>query len=276
MMEGWKYYNHALVPTTAPHEKPPFFSSRLFKAKMDGMVLFARWVENFDCGYETNWWYLIKDTPLDISKLNSKRRYEINKGRRYFDVIEFKLDDYREEVADIYIASYDSYSAKSKPYFDREAFIHSKERQDPAIKYFGAFAKEDGKLCAFCFLKYDNRYADYISHKAIPDYEKLAVNAALVAGMLDLNKEFLSTGGYICDGARSIRHETHFQDYLAKYFEFRKAYCDLHVEYRPLVKLFVKTAYPFRCLIYKMDYGYLFHSISALMKQEEILRDNKK
>lgn len=51
---------------------------------MDGNPYFARWTDNFDCGYETEWWYCIKDEPFDISKINSKKRYEINKGKKNF------------------------------------------------------------------------------------------------------------------------------------------------------------------------------------------------
>jgi len=53
-INGWKYYNHAAIPTTAPHEKvntQPIKDKTIWK--MDGKPLFARWTENFDCGYET-------------------------------------------------------------------------------------------------------------------------------------------------------------------------------------------------------------------------------
>lgn len=46
----------------------------------------------------------------------------------------------------------------------------------------------------------------------------------MVARILEDNNDRLNKGFYINDGARSIRHETAFQDYLEKYFGFRKAY----------------------------------------------------
>lgn len=63
---------------TAPQEKVdvhPIKDKTIWK--MDGNPYFARWTDNFDCGYETEWWYCIKDEPFDISKINSKKRYEI-------------------------------------------------------------------------------------------------------------------------------------------------------------------------------------------------------
>ena len=57
-----------------------------------GIPLLARWTSDWDCGYETEWWYCIKDTPFDISTLKSKRRYEINKGNKNFEVREINQD----------------------------------------------------------------------------------------------------------------------------------------------------------------------------------------
>jgi hypothetical protein len=71
MIDGWKYYNHAMIPTTAPHEIPdltPIKSGSIWNRLREGMPLLARWTSDFDCGYETEWWYCIKDSPFDIRK----------------------------------------------------------------------------------------------------------------------------------------------------------------------------------------------------------------
>ena len=39
MTEKWKYYNHALIPTTEPHEEIPFDKS-IFKGTK---AILARW-----------------------------------------------------------------------------------------------------------------------------------------------------------------------------------------------------------------------------------------
>ena len=80
MIEGWRYYNHAVVPTCAPHENAnlsPIIDGSIWSIKG---ALLARWTSEFDCEQETNFWYIIKDCPFDISSLKAKRRYEINKG----------------------------------------------------------------------------------------------------------------------------------------------------------------------------------------------------
>ena len=54
MME-WKYYNHLVLPTTAPHEEvnlTPIYDRLIWK--MNGKPLLARSISNFDCGYRFN------------------------------------------------------------------------------------------------------------------------------------------------------------------------------------------------------------------------------
>ena len=73
MTDGWKYYNHAAIPVTAPHEEVnllPIKDGSIWKLR--GRPLLARWTTDWDCGHKTNWWYIIKDEPLDIASLKSK------------------------------------------------------------------------------------------------------------------------------------------------------------------------------------------------------------
>ena len=64
----WRYYNHALIPTCAPHEAADV---SLWAAHGGGTTFFARWTSDFDCGYETGWWYEVKDTPVDLRRQRS-------------------------------------------------------------------------------------------------------------------------------------------------------------------------------------------------------------
>lgn len=100
----------------------------------------------------------------------------------------------------------------------------------------------------------------------VPEKEKLAINAAIVNKILVDHEEFLKSGGYICDGSRSIQHETAFQDYLEKYFEFRKAYCKLHIVYKPAIRRVVGITYPFRGILKKLDGINAIRKVNALMK----------
>lgn len=276
-MKGWKYYNHAAIPTTAPHQNPDLIQIENGNIwNIDGKTpLLVRWTTDFDCGYETNWWYVIKDTPFDISKLKAKRRYEINKGIKNFEIKEIEPTNYANELCDVQIAAYSAYPKKYRQSVDRVKFIESVQKWDCFI-CIGAFARESEKLCGYVLLsKESESYVDFKVMRTNPECEREGVNAALVEGILKYFNSFLANGGYICDGARSINHETAFQDYLEKYFGFRKAYCKLHIAYKPRLKRVVHLLYPIRKFLLKMDGIGALHSINAVLKMEEICRNEE-
>lgn len=123
-IQGWKYYNHAAIPTTAPHEKPniPSILDRSIWKVRGGDPLLARWITDFDCEHETNWWYVIKDTPFEIDELKAKRRYEINKGRKNFTVQEIVPCDYPDELYQITVAAYSQWPEKYRPHIAEDSF----------------------------------------------------------------------------------------------------------------------------------------------------------
>lgn len=123
-----------------------------------------------------------------------------------------------------------------------------------------------------------HRCSDYIelqSQKALPEYEKFQVNAALVYTVLEAYKDDLCNRKYICDGARSIVHKTSFQSYLEKYFGFRKAFCKLHLIFNPKIRWLIRALYPFRRIVKKIEGIGLFHKLSALLQMEEVVRSQR-
>lgn len=275
-IDGWRYYNHAAVPTTAPHEEPnigPIEDKSIWN--LDGSPLLARWTTEFDCGHETNWWYVIKDTPFDIATLKAKRRYEINKGIKNFNVAPIDPTDYKEELYNIQVAAYSAYPVKYRPSVNKEAFFADLENWKRFFIVIGAFDRESTELSGYALLqRRSEKYLSFSVLKTNPLQEKNAVNAALVEGVLRHFNGFLTGGGYICDGARSINHETAFQDYLEKYFGFRKAYCKLHIAYNPKLKWIIKLIYPIRKILLKFDGIRLIHQINAILRMEEMVREN--
>lgn len=276
MIHGWRYYNHAAIPTTAPHVEPdltPIKDGTIWK--MDGSPLLARWTTDWDCGYETNWWYIIKDNPFDMDELKAKRRYEINKGLRNFEIR--KISDpapYAETIADIVVSAYEEYPVKIRPKIDKTLFAGLVAENWRNTDVFGAFSVQDGSLVGYAQLYPSDMYSDFVMMKVIPAYEKQGVNAALVYGVLVGYRERLTGGYYICDGARNVSHETAFQDYLEKYFGFRKAYGRLNVAYAPKCKWIIKCLFPFRNGLKKLDGIALVHKINSVLKMEEIARND--
>lgn len=274
-IDGWKYYNHAAIPATAPHIVPDLSAiknKQIFRRSLlgGGTVFLARWSADWNCGKETEWWYVIKDTPFDISKLKAKRRYEINKGIKNFEV---KIIDPTSFAKDIYLVTVEAYRGWPKKY--RPSV--SKEETQRSIgswsssTVFGGFERSSGKLMSYAVLTEYDTYIEFSILRAIPNAEKSGINAAMVAGILDNYKKQLESGIYINDGSRAIRHETAFQDYLEKYFEFRKAYCRLEIAYKGIIGLIVKILYPFRNHI--SNRSGIGSKISAILKMEEIRRN---
>ena len=79
---------------------------------------------------------------------------------------------------------------------------------------------------------------------------------------------------YVNEGTRSILHATNVQSFLIEKFKFRKAYCKVHIQYHPLVRIIVFMLFPFRSLIVKSS-NKLMHKIGVVLKQEEYHRSNK-
>ena len=273
---NWKYYNHAMIPNIPPHINPditPIEDRSIWRTRTPSVALFARWTTEFDCKTETEWWYCIKDTQFDISKVNSKKRYEINKGNKNFDVRLIRPTEYVEELYQITKAAYLSWPEKYRPSLNEEDFKRSIGKWNDK-KVFGAFLKESNDLVGYAYIIEFETYADFSMLRVIPSYEKKAINAAIVNKILEYYNDRLGDDFYILDGARNVNHETFFQNYLEKYFEFRKAYCKLHIVYNPKVKWLVKVVYPFRRVLKKFDNINLVHQVNAVLKMEEIVRNS--
>ena len=272
-IKGWRYYNRAAIPRTPPHEPvntDPVVDGSVWKLtdSAGNTPMLARWIEDFDCGYETNWWYVIKDTPFDIQTLKAKRRYVITKGIKRFEIRRIKPQDHLQELYVVACAAYEEYPEAYRPNISEEQFIKDTNAWGH-YKWYGAFDRETNKLCGYANLAHTGKYIDFQVLKSIPASEKAGVNAALVHGILLDHNPFLESGGYICDGSRNVNHETAFQDYLEKYFGFRKAYCKLHIRYKRWLALAIKCLYPFRKLLRKLDGISVIHLVNSLLKMEE-------
>lgn len=275
-LNGWRCYKHALLPNTAPHERvdtAPLESGELWK-QCDTAAFFARWSEDFDCGYETDWWYVIKDAPFDIDSVKAKRRYEIRKGMKYFDVYRIDPAKYAEELYQVQVDAYSVYLEKYRPTVDKEAWLLSVKDTwgISGTTVIGAFDRETNTLCGYARLIQEGKCIYFDSLKTRPAYEKFALNAALVMQVLQEYDAELRQGSYICDGARNVQHETAFPDYLEKYFSFRKAYCHLRLAYKPAYKWVIDVLYALRGVFRKFDNVRLIHQINGVLMMEEIVR----
>lgn len=229
----------------------------------------ARWTSDFDCGCETGWWYEILDEPFDIGALKSKRRYVVKKGMSNFDVRVVDSKEYAAQIADVAVAAVATYEgAAGKD--DVDAWRRRAENWTGTV--FGAFPKSGGPMAAWALVNDYGGYADFTSMKADPAQERLEVNASLVKGVVDHYAARLGNDFYICDGERSVLHQTAFQDYLEKYFGFRKAYCRLNLKFRFPVSVAVACLRPFRKRI-RREGSALQRQVWGVLQMDAIARD---
>lgn len=185
-IDGWKYYKHAALPSTPPHINPnldPIVNRTIWRID-GGFTLFARWTTDWDCASETEWWYVIKDSPFDINSLKSKRRYEINKGLKNFYIKEINPIDYGAELFEVARLAYETYPISYRPNISYSSF--SKEiEQWKFYKVYGAFSKENHSLCGYACLQKNDVYIDFCVMKAIPSLENKGLNAAMVYSILN-------------------------------------------------------------------------------------------
>lgn len=210
---GWKKYYGTWRPTSAPHENANISCIKNGTIWRRGGL--ARWISDFDCECQTDFWYCIKDSPFDINGIKSKKRYYIKKGIEHFDVREIKIVDYLDDlyiITDKALQTYNDYAGPE----DKSTFVKELCSRDDLI-YLGAFDKETKKLCGYIKIKEYESYVDFMSMKSDPESEKNQINAAMVMALCEKYAEKLNQGGfYICDGMRAINHETNFQNWLKK------------------------------------------------------------
>lgn len=255
MSQDWYYYNHSILSRTYPHQEPdlsPINDGSIWKIEGGRRALLARWTTDFDCKEETGFWYIIKDDEFDINALKAKRRYEINKGNKNFEVRVVVPSEYSEEIYKVYTESLKGYSTTIKPMDKRkfETIIMAWSKKE--CIFFAAFCKQTGEMCGYADVWDRERYLPISSLKTKPHSERNGVNFALVYAIIQHFASRLAEGCYLCDGARNVLHQTNFQDFLIKYFGFRKAYCHLNILYKPFMRFAVKVLMPLKKLIGKL------------------------
>jgi hypothetical protein len=271
-MSTWKYYQHALISATAPHETPDL--AELTQLMKDPKVFFARWTTDWDLPYETEWWYCVKDTPFDINELKSKLRYKINYGKRFFTYKMIKnVLDYSDDLFAIQNAAFLTYRESYKPDSDRIKFDTMLKTwcSSTNIDFLICKNQEVGNICGYAVIERIGNCAEVRVVKVNPDYEKIQINAAIACFIV----EFYLPEYYISNMERPTRHITKYPEYLMEYFRYRKVYCKLHIKYKLWFECLIYLLFPFSSLFEKLSErssSKLLYNMVSILKQEKIRR----
>ncbi len=278
MNNEWEYYNHALVPTTAPHVDPDVScieDGTIWNlSKEKHLTLLARWTTDFDCGMETNWWYLIKDAPFDEESLSKSSRKHI---RQSFKKCRVEMIDPRKHLDELYRVYEEAYAryqnADNK--VDYDCFVQGCMEDNSDTEYWAGYEIESGRMIGYVTVIVSEEFVETSTAKFSTEYMKLRVSDALYATIL---KYYLNEKSkkYVTSGQRSINHITESQTYKTDTFGFRKAYCKVHIKYNPKYAWIIRIVYPMRRIISKFDRITLVHQVCGVLRLEEIVRNEER
>ena len=271
-IKGWKYYNHAAIPATAPHENPditPVENGDIWN--IDGKTpLLARWTTEFDCGYETNWWYVVRQTPYSMEDVSSKERKSIRQAVKKCYVKKVQLKDHIQQLYDCYYSAFQNYENIGK-YGTYEQFEAWCVAENETCDCWAGYDAESNRLIGYMTVLVYDDYAEIVTAKFMPEFLNRQVSDALYHNVLDF---YLNTckKNYVSSGSRSISHITNTQQYKIRRFGYKKAYCRLHIAYNPKITILIKLVFPFRKILFAFDGIHLIHQLNAVLRMEEIHR----
>lgn len=273
MNTGWEYYNHALVPTTPPHVEPDtsWMSNRKKWKELAGdrFAVLARWTTDFDCGYETNWWFVVKDAPFCYEKLDKNDRKHVRQSLRKCTVKRIFAYECVDDLFRVYEEAYERYAnADNKISYNQ--FYKDCMESDSNLEYWGGYDL-DGRMIGYMTAEVHEAYVLISMAKFSARYMNSKVSNALYYTVLDY---YLNKIGkrYVSSGERSINHITNTQDYKIRTFGYRKAYCRLHIKYNPSIAWLIKILYPMRNFIKIFEKNTFVHQVMGVLRMEEINR----
>lgn len=275
MIDGWRYYNHAIISTSLPHENvnmAPLEDGSIWTINKNAVLV--RWTTEFDCPEETDWWYVLREGVYSAEELPTRQRKKIRRALKKCEVRKIDHVEMAEEICRVYLEAVSRYQNYNKN-INVEAFIQSVKKEENDMDWWGVFLLETGELAGYMKVLRIGNVANF----AVAKFSSLHLNAGISDAMyhtlLDyyLNVERVL---YINSGERSISHVTNTQDYKIKKFLYRRVYCKLNVVYNPRFKWMIKLMYPFRGALKVFRKISLVDKFLSVLKMEEIVRKQEK
>lgn len=227
------------------------FSSKLEKAKCKNILSkggwFVRNTYNFDKKVKSSFWYVVKDVFGGLDELTSKKRNQVKKSLRTYEFKIINIDEFKRFGLDIENRARVHYAVKAammnKKHFEARL---QREVKEGGYEYWGVYKRDTQELVGFSINKNMYGYCFYEYIRILP--ECLGNTYPYYGLFYTMNKYYLEEMGakFVSDGSRSITEHSNIQPFLINTFNFRKAYCDLQVEYKWWLKIFVTILFPFR------------------------------
>jgi hypothetical protein len=236
--QPWRIKNRILEPIVPPHQIDGV--SRLKVRELLGRsdALLARWNEGWDTAPCDWWWICCDNHGYDLDGLPRRGRRGARHGLTRCTVRQIDAACLCEQGYAVYEAAHARYPGHVRPASATEfaGEIHQ-AGESGFYENWGCFVED--RLAAYvrCILLGDVVFLSEI--KSDPMQLAARPNHALIYA---LTHHYMLSGKvrYVTDGSRSVHHETHIQDFLEG-LGFRRVYCPLHVEMRPLLAAAIRT-----------------------------------
>ena len=265
---NWDRNRIMLVPAEPPHKQvhlDPEECKQLIKIRK---VSFIRWTTGWDLEKPTAFWYVIKDAYKGIDEFSRNTRSKIRRGLKRNTIRQITRKELKEQGFDVYKAAFSNYNTLLDPLNKKEFYERIDTLGDDIYDLWGVYRGE--QLIAYTEIRKLGKVRNTSITKFHPGYLKDYPSYALFYTLIDyyLSSQEVS---YITNGTRSIFHKTNIQDFLIKKFNYRRAYCMLHIYYKPSVKMMINWLYPFMPLISKIPLE-IFQKLAMLLTQEKFRR----
>ncbi|NBV41292.1 hypothetical protein EBR96_00765 [bacterium] len=175
-------------------------------------------IEFIPAAEDGNWFYVHRDTPIELAKIPSKKRYEVNRGLKNCVVRRLTADEFRRlgaaEVAE------SCWTRRGQSFSQAEFFrtVDVYGKYPDIIHLWGVFFEDQmtgfavnyilpGSICYFNQIDFCPKFLNKQSSYAL---------------VFVMSNYYLESGYTINAGFRRIYHPTEFQEYLVSKFGFEK------------------------------------------------------
>lgn len=109
---NYKIYKHAWIDKRAPHFGEKLDSTSISELLSNGGIM-VRNTYDFDCEKETSFWYVIKDKFGGMEELSSKKRNQVKKSLKTYNVRKVSAEEILSVGLPIYQEACESYKVKT-------------------------------------------------------------------------------------------------------------------------------------------------------------------
>lgn len=265
-IQNFEQYKHAWIDKRAPHHGEKLRQDELHLLLSNG-GMFVRNTYDFDCKEKTSFWYVIKDSFGGIEELSSKKRNQVRKSLKTYDVRKVSAEEILSVGLPIYQEACESYRIEThvvtaEEFENRILACEQKGYSD----YWVVYHKDSSEAVA---LAINTRYEDCCEYNSMKCKPSVMHNSTYpYYGLIyEMNRYYLDElkFRYVNDGARSITEHSNIQPFLIDTFHFRKAYCRLQIVYKWWMKIIVDMLFPLRSIMPILP-------VKAILRMEEMAR----